>query len=262
QYIANAVYHINLVEAGQALAIKLAGVWNAAPPAVGTKFAASLFTQLDVLTWQSVPAYFNVTTASWGAIAQSAYGVPAGQATEGGKALAQMLTGDPNAAAPAVGTHLLRDPQFLSQLNVTIVSSVAPYYILPANPTWPGICQTVFGVSDANAVQALKDAIPNGNTMTLVAGTHLTMPAQIQYVPNNPGPTMYLQTDVIDPLNLTTTYRANSQGYISNLFTPSIGGSPIETRYDYDTRGNLLTITQDPTGLNRITTMTYDANDN
>jgi YD repeat-containing protein len=41
-----------------------------------------------------------------------------------------------------------------------------------------------------------------------------------------------------------------------------MGGSRIETRYAYDTSGNVTTITQDPTGLNRITALTYDTNGN
>jgi YD repeat-containing protein len=259
QSIANAVYAINSVYAGEALALKIAGSKTALPPAVGTQIPASQLTQLEVFTPRTVAPYFTVSAASWASIADAVYGVSSPEAVQ---AIALMVAGTSTAAPPAVGTVYDRDANFALRLPVITQTTVPGYYILPSGATWESICSAVYGVNDANAVTAMRTLIPNSGSLQLTAGLHLTMPAQIQYVPNNPGPTMYLQTDVVDSLGLTTRYTANSQGYITSLFTPTVGGAPIETRYGYDSRGNLLTITQDPTGLNRVTTNTYDASDN
>lgn len=76
------------------------------------------------------------------------------------------------------------------------------------------------------------------------------------------GGAVYLQTDVLDALGFTTTYAQDSAGRLTSAFSPTMGGSRIETRYAYDASGNVTTITQDPTGLNRITALTYDTNGN
>ncbi len=41
-----------------------------------------------------------------------------------------------------------------------------------------------------------------------------------------------------------------------------MGGARLETRYGYDADGNVTSITEDPTGLNRITTLGYDTKGN
>ena len=64
-------------------------------------------------------------------------------------------------------------------------------------------------------------------------------------------------TTVTDALGNVTTYTQNSAGKLTSVATPL-----TQTKYTYDTSGDLLTTTQDPSGLNATTTYTYDSNGN
>lgn len=73
---------------------------------------------------------------------------------------------------------------------------------------------------------------------------------------------IYQTVNVTDPLGRVTTYNHNTSGQLTSVLSPTVGTVRLQTRYTYDTSGNLLTIAEDPTGLNRVTTYTYDANGN
>ncbi len=74
-----------------------------------------------------------------------------------------------------------------------------------------------------------------------------------------PSTTTYLQTDVVDALGRTTTYTQDSLGRVTSRQSPTVSGVRLTTSYGYDADGNLTTITEDPTGLNRVIAMSYDA---
>jgi YD repeat-containing protein len=84
----------------------------------------------------------------------------------------------------------------------------------------------------------------------------------LNYSSYSSGGAVYLQTDVVDALTRTTTYTQDSAGRLTSVLSPTVGGARLETRYGYDTDGNVTTITEDPTGLNRITTLGYDTKGN
>jgi len=76
------------------------------------------------------------------------------------------------------------------------------------------------------------------------------------------GQTLYLTTDVTDPLGLVTTYTKDTQGRLTSVLSPTVSGVRLEKRYAYDANGNVTSITEDPTGLNRVTTFQYDGSGN
>ncbi len=84
----------------------------------------------------------------------------------------------------------------------------------------------------------------------------------LNYSSYSTGGAVYLQTDVVDALTRTTTYTQDSAGRLTSVLSPTVGGARLETRYGYDADGNVTTITEDPTGLNRITTLGYDTKGN
>jgi large repetitive protein len=84
----------------------------------------------------------------------------------------------------------------------------------------------------------------------------------LNYSSYSTGGAVYLQTDVVDALTRTTTYTQDASGRLTSVLSPTVGGVRLETRYGYDADGNVTTITEDPTGLNRITTLGYDAKGN
>lgn len=69
-------------------------------------------------------------------------------------------------------------------------------------------------------------------------------------------------TNVTDALGRTTTYGIDRSGRLSSVLGPAVDGVRLETRYTYDAAGNLISITEDPAGLNRVTTFAYDDNGN
>jgi YD repeat-containing protein len=71
-----------------------------------------------------------------------------------------------------------------------------------------------------------------------------------------------LKTEMKDALGQITTYTYDSAGQPTSVLSPTVGGTRRETRYGYDAEGNVILITEDPTGLNRQTVLTYDAQGN
>ncbi len=188
--------------------------------------------------------------ASWQSIANTLYGVNSAAA---GSALQSALNDPPL----VTGGRLNNLPATLTVATTTTVT-VPAYYTVQTGDTWASITQAIYGTSDPNAIAALQAALGNP---TLTTGLHLTVPLTLTYGGGG-STTLYLQTDVLDALGFTTTYTQDSAGRLTSTLSPTMGGSRIETRYAYDSSGNVTTITQDPTGLNRITTLTYDPNGN
>lgn len=188
--------------------------------------------------------YYTVPSgASWQSVANTLYGVNSAQA---GAAL-QAALGNP---ALTAGVDLSGFP---AQLSVT--ASVPAYYTVQSGNSWSSITQTIYGTSDVNAVAALQAAL---GSPVLSAGVRLTVPLTLNYG----GTTLYLQTDVQDTLGQVTTYVKDSAGRLTNVLSPAVNGVRLEMRYSYDAAGNVTTIAEDPSGLNRISSFEYDASGN
>ncbi len=84
----------------------------------------------------------------------------------------------------------------------------------------------------------------------------------LNYSSYSSGGAVYLQTDVVDALTRTTTYTQDSAGRLTSVLSPTVGGARLETRYGYDADGNVTSVTEDPSGLNRVTTLGYDTKGN
>ncbi|MFC4314275.1 DUF6531 domain-containing protein, partial [Steroidobacter flavus] len=192
------------------------------------------------------PSYTVPSGATWQSIANEFYGV---NSVEAGEAL-RIALGNPTLTTGAQLTNL---PSTLT-VTTTQTVTVPPYYTVQAGDTWASITQAIYGTNAAAAVTALQTQLGNP---TLTTGLELTIPTTL-YVGSGGG----VQTDVEDALGLITTYTHDSSGRLTRVLSPTVNGSRIETRYAYDAAGNLTSITEDPTGLNRITTYGYDANGN
>ncbi|HEY4210838.1 MAG TPA: LysM peptidoglycan-binding domain-containing protein [Steroidobacteraceae bacterium] len=194
------------------------------------------------------PSYYSVPAgATWQSIANTLYGINSAAA---GTAL-QTAMGNPTLST---GLHLTGMP---ATLTVSTTTTVPAYYPVPAGATWTSITQAVYGTSNANAVAALQTATGNP---TLTTGLQLTVPSTLTYTAPS---TLYLRTDVTDPNTQVTSYIEDSLGRLTSFLSPAVGGTTqLRTDYTYDSDNNLLTSTQDPTGLNRVTTYNYDANGN
>lgn len=77
-----------------------------------------------------------------------------------------------------------------------------------------------------------------------------------------PGSGALRRTDVTDAFGAVTSYITDPLGRVVRTFGPNVNGSRLETSYEYDGQGNVLSIIEDPLGLNRATTFEYDANGN
>lgn len=130
-------------------------------------------------------------------------------------------------------------------------TNVAPYYTVVAGDTWSTIATKVYGT--ANAGSALQTALGNP---ALTVGAKLNVPASVTYT--DPA-TIATQVDVVDSMTFTTSYRANAQGQLTEILSPTVGGARLSTKYQYDVRGNVIQVTD---GLNQVTVFQYDANDN
>jgi len=196
----------------------------------------------------SQTAYYPIPSgATWQSIASALYGADSAAA---GAAL-QSAMGNPPLTA---GNHLTGMP---STLTVTETQTVPAYYVVPAGATWTSITQAVYGTSDAAAVAALQSATSG---LTLTAGLHLTVPLTLSYTIGASGGTG--QTDIADALGQTTTYFSDSSGRVTRILSPAVGATRLRVDYTYDANGNVTSVAQDPAGLNRVTTMAYDANGN
>ena len=67
------------------------------------------------------------------------------------------------------------------------------------------------------------------------------------------------RTDVIDPMGYLTSYFYDIDGQLTKVQSPAVNGVRSETRYVYDSQGNVLQIVD---GNGNITSMTYDASGN
>ncbi len=146
------------------------------------------------------------------------------------------------------------------------------YYETTANETYittytyDGTSKRIASIaqSDGSSVSFTYQSLDTGfrlKTVTDAEGRVMTFTYTNVLAGTATLPTIYRNTTVQDGLGFITTYVTDSTGRVTSVTTPSVGGSSIETRYTYDaTTGNVATITQDPTGLNRVTTIGYDAN--
>lgn len=244
------------------------GVWGAPQPFItGNRRTSGIDIKLDdrgnmLAAWDATVSRYAVdrtyllpANPTWESVAQALYGSTAAAAT------LRSMMGNP----PLVGGTVLRNPPASFSVTTSNTYSVAPYYTVLPGDTWETITQAVYGTNAAGAVNALRSALSN---TTLQTGMHLTMPLSLAYSGSGRRTTFtYSQadgrTDVQDALGYVTSYFRDAQGRLSSVLSPAIGGGArLETRYGYDADGNLTSITEDPTGLNRTVTMEYDSRGN
>jgi YD repeat-containing protein len=250
QSVANTLYGVNSAAAGTALQTALGNPALTAGAQL-TNLPATL--SVTTTTTITVPPYYTIPSgATWQSVANTLYGVNSAAA---GSAL-QTALGNPPLTA---GNRLTNLPATLSVTTTTTIT-VPAYYTVQAGNTWSSITQTIYGTSTANAVAALQAATGNP---TLTTGLHLTVPLTLTYSSGTGGTTLYQHTDVRNEgLGLVAAYEHDAAGRLRRSLSPTIGGSPLEVSYTYDADGNLATITEDPAGLNRVTTYAYDGNGN
>jgi YD repeat-containing protein len=135
----------------------------------------------------------------------------------------------------------------------TVTNTVAPYYTVKANDTWTSIATAVYGTADPAVVSALQAATGNP---ALTVGAHITMPQSLTY---SAPIGLSTRTDIQSPLGLVTTLLNDNSGRLISVQSPTVGSSRLETRFVYDTSGNVVAVTEDPSGLNRTTTHQYDS---
>lgn len=99
-------------------------------------------------------------------------------------------------------------------------------------------------------------------TQTVTAATGVTRTTTFNYSSYSVSGGVYQQTDIIDPLNLTTTYKQDTSGRLIAVLSPTVGAARLETDYSYDSTGHVSTVTTDPAGVNRVTTYIYDSSGN
>jgi YD repeat-containing protein len=249
QSIANAVYGVGTTAAANALQTAMGN-----PSLVAGNRLTGFPNPLTYTVTQTVtvPPYYTIPSgATWQSIANAVYG----QNTSAAANALQAALGNP---ALTAGNRLTGFPNPLAVTTTTTIT-VPPYYLVPGGATWASVTQAVYGVSDANAVAALQSAL---GSPALTAGAHLAVPASITYVATGTGTGTSLTTDVTDAAGRTTTYTQDAAGRLRSVLSPTTGGVRLQTSYDYDSDGNLVTITEDPAGLNRVTTMGYDSRGN
>jgi YD repeat-containing protein len=214
--------------------------------------------QVKYSQYRSTYTYPIPSGATWTSIAQTLYGVGS---TAAGDALRTLL-GNPSLTA---GNVLRNLPQQLS-VTTSVQVPVTPYYTVLAADTWSTITQAIYGSSSPGAVAALQAALGNP---TLQTGAHLLVPLTLSISTGEKLTTFTntaisggTRTDVQNPLGFVTSYTQDAAGRLTIVQSPTVNGARLETRYAYDADGNVTSITEDPTGLNRVTTFGYDANGN
>ena len=193
-------------------------------------------------------SYYVVPSgATWQSVANTVYGVNSAAA---GTALQTALAGQTLGTQAQLGGF---------PANLVVPTTVPTYYRIVSGDTWAIVAQKVYGTSDANAISAMQTFA--GSTTLPAVGQRLNVQTTLNYTPaGGGGPAVYQRTEVLDSLGATTTYIKDSAGRLTSVLRPSSSGM-LETRYTYDpATGNIATVTEDPTGLNRITTYTYDPN--
>jgi YD repeat-containing protein len=182
--------------------------------------------------------------------------------SNGAYRVASYKDGDGNATAlnytvPATVTNAT--PVNLLARASALSATIPPYYTVAAGATWASVVLAVYGSSDAAAATRLQTAM---GSPALTTGAHLTVPLTLTYTPAATAKTINEQITITSPLGQVTTVKTDAQGRVVALQSPSVGTGPLETDYTYDASGNVLTIRQDPTGRDLVTTLVYDANGN
>ena len=105
--------------------------------------------------------------ATWQSLANTLYGV---NSVEAGNAL-QVALGNITLTPGAILTGL--------PATLTVTASIPPYYTVRATDTWSHIAQTVYGITDVNAIAQLRTLLGNP---TLSTGLQLVVPISYNYV--------------------------------------------------------------------------------
>jgi YD repeat-containing protein len=217
--------------------------------ALGNVTAA--FQQNDGAAVSALVARYNVSAAS------SYYVVPAGATWQ---SIANAVYGS-NTAAAGAELALRMAPQTLAtnvQLGgfpatLAVPAPGAPsYYQVVSGDTWSIVTNKLYGTTDANAIAALQAYC---GTTTLAVSGRLYVPETLKFQAVGTTAAVYRTTVAQNSLLVPTTYSQDTQGRLTSALVAG-----IETRFAYDsTTGNVSSITEDPTGLNRITTFSYDS---
>ena len=226
---------------------------NAVTPTVAIDSLGNVsvaFQQNDGAALSAMVARYNVAAAG------SYYIVPSGATWQ---SIANAVYGSNTAAA---GTELQARlaPQTLAtnvQLGGFPATLTVPapggtsYYQVVTGDTWSIVANKLYGTTDANAIAALQAYC---GTTTLAVSGRLYVPTTLKYQAVGTTGTVYQTTSVQNSLTIPTTYTQDTQGRLTSMLVAG-----IETRFAYDsTTGNVNKITEDPTGLNRITDFVYD----
>jgi YD repeat-containing protein len=270
QSTANAVYGINSAAAGSALQTALGN------PALTTGAQLTGFpAQLSVTTTVTVPPYYAIPGgATWQSIANTVYGVNSAAA---GSAL-QSAMGNP---ALTTGTRLTNFPATLS-----VTSTLAPHYLVPAGATWQSIANALFGSSANNSTgaSALQTALGNpsiasgqrlfnipatlgvsttvpwyyvvqagntwsGITQAIYGTTDANAIAALQAAVGTTTLTVGARLTVPNPLNYTAGGTGGPSIYQRTTVLDALG---ITTTYTKDAQGRLLSVVN-PAGETRYT---------
>lgn len=130
--------------------------------------AVVVWAQADAYAAHYLSSNFVVPNgASWQSIANTLYGV---NSVEGG-----------NALQAAMGNITLTPGAILTGMPATlsVTTSIPPYYTALATDTWSHVAQTVYGITDVNAINQLRTLLGNP---TLTAGMQLVVPSTYNYV--------------------------------------------------------------------------------
>ena len=184
QSIANTLYGVNSAAAGTALQAALGD-----PSIAAGARLVNIPGTLPVTTTATVtvPPYFTIPSgASWQAIAYAVYGIDSMAA---GNAL-QTAMGNP---ALTAGNRLTNFPA-----SISIVTNLAPHYLVPAGATWQSVAYTLYGVNNAAAGTTLQTALGNPaltagarlysipSSLTVMTNSTITVPAYY-VIPSSPG---------------------------------------------------------------------------
>lgn len=153
---------VRLMETSSFIADNLASSINIAGNAV------VVWTDADAYAAHYLSSNFVVPNgATWQSIANTLYGV---DAVEAGNALQAAMGG----IALTPGSILTGLPATLS-----VTTTVPAFYTVRATDTWSHIAQTVYGVTDVNAIAQLRAILGNP---TLASGLQLVVPSSYGYV--------------------------------------------------------------------------------
>ena len=184
QSIASALYGINSAAAGTALQTALGNPSISAGARLVNIPATLTVTVTGPVT---VPPYYSIPSgASWQSIANAIYGINSAAA---GSAL-QTAMGNPPLTA---GNRLTSLPA-----TISIVTSLAPHYLVPAGATWQSVAYALYGVNSAEAGARLQTVLSNPalttgarlysipSSLTVTTISTITVPPYY-VIPSSPG---------------------------------------------------------------------------